>query len=392
MAFLAGAVLLSAADDAALSERAARLHREAIIVDTHNDIPMLMTDKGYDLGARHEITEAETDVPRMKEGGLDAGFFAAYVAPSYVKTGNAAGRAKAMIAVILDAARRSPDLEPARTAADVRRIAASGKIAAVIAVEGGHAIEDSLDNLREFHRLGAAYMTLTHSNTNNWADSSGDIDTPGIKHHNGLTEFGREVVREMNRLGMMVDVSHVSDKTFWDVIETSRASIIASHSCARALAGASRNMSDDMLRAVAKNGGVVMVNFGGWFLHPDAPPAVAKLRPEFEAVRERFPDDPARQDAEERRIIAKMPRVPLSMLIDHIEHIAKVAGIDHVGLGSDFDGVSGYLPAGVEDVSKLPNITYELLKRGYSDEDVKKILGGNILRVMEAVEKAAGPR
>ncbi len=389
MALLAGAVLLPAADDSALRERAMRLHREAIVVDTHNDIPMLMTDRGYDLAIRHEASEAQTDIPRMKEGGLDAEFFAAYVAPSYVKTGNAAARAKEMIAAIADAVRRNPDLEFARTAADVRRIAASGRIAAIIAVEGGHAIEDSLDNLREFHRLGAMYMTLTHSNTNNWADSSGDIDKPGVKHHNGLTEFGREVVREMNRLGMMVDVSHVSDKTFWDVIEASRAPIIASHSCARALADASRNMTDDMLRAVGKNGGVVMVNFGGWFLHPDAPSTVAKLLPEFEALSKRFPNDPARQEAEERKLIAKMPKVPLSMLIDHIEHVAKVAGIDHVGLGSDFDGVSGYLPVGLEDVSKLPNITYELLKRGYLDEDVKKILGENILRVMEAVEKAA---
>jgi len=389
MAFLLGAVLLFGADEAALRERAARLHREAIVIDTHNDIPMLMTDKGYDLGIRHQSSEAQTDIPRMKEGGLDAEFFAAYVSPAYVKTGGAAGRAKQMIAAIAEAARRNPDLELARSAADIRRIAASGKIAALIGVEGGHAIEDSLDNLREFHRLGARYMTLTHANTNNWADSSGDLDKPGVEHHNGLTDFGREVVREMNRLGMMVDVSHVSDKTFWDVIETTRAPIIASHSCARALANAPRNMTDDMLRAVGRNGGVVMVNFGGWFLNPEAPAASAKLMPQFQALRERFPGDEARQEAEERKLVARMPKVPLSMLVDHIVHIAKVAGIDHVGLGSDFDGVSGYLPEGVEDVSKLPNITYELLRRGYSEEDVRKILGGNILRVMEEREEAA---
>lgn len=390
-ALLATAVLMCAQNDE-LRRRAERIHREAIVIDTHNDITSPMADAGYDLSKLHSNGKTETDIPRMKQGGVDAEFFAIYVAAEYARKGGSARRALELIDAVTEAVRRNPDsLEMATTAADIRRISKSGRIAALMGIEGGHAIEDSLPLLRQFYRLGVRYMTLTHSNTNNWADSSGDIDNPAVEHHNGLTDFGRKVVAEMNRLGMMVDVSHVSDKTFYDVIAVSNAPVIASHSSARALAAAGRNMSDDMLRAIARNGGVVQVNFGGWFLDDSAGPVMKLLRPKFEELVKQFPNDPDRREEESRKIVAAgLPKIPLSKLIDHIDHIAKIAGVDHVGLGSDYDGVSGYLPQGAEDISKLPNITYELLKRGYAENDVKKILGENFLRVMESVERAAG--
>jgi len=235
-------------------------------------------------------------------------------------------------------------------------------------------------------------MTLTHTNTNNWADSEADLSNAEVKHHNGLTEFGRQVVREMNRLGMMVDISHVADKTFYDAIETSRAPIIASHSSARALADHPRNMTDDMLRAIGKNGGVVMVNFYDGFLDPRKAGATLRQQQMEEKLNKQFPDDKKRvqEEMEKWRAANNPGRTPLSVLIDHIDHIARVAGIDHVGIGSDFDGVpfTG-LPEGMEDISKLPNIAYELMKRGYSDVDIKKVLGENLLRVMSEVERVA---
>ncbi|HET8675286.1 MAG TPA: membrane dipeptidase, partial [Blastocatellia bacterium] len=233
------------------------------------------------------------------------------------------------------------------------------------------------------------YMTLTHSNTNNWADSSGDINNANVKHHNGLTDFGREVVREMNRIGMMVDISHVADKTFWDVIEVSQAPVIASHSSARQLTDIPRNMTDDMLRAVGKKGGVVMINFGSSFVNTKYVKPSPELQAQIDEARRTFAGDPDRMRQEIARLTGPRPRVTLDMLIDHIAHVAKVAGIDNVGLGSDFDGVGGNLPEGMEDISKLPAITYELLKRGFSESDVKKILGENFLRTMSEVERAA---
>src|SRR5262249_48457527 len=248
-------------DDAKLRDRAAKLHRNAIVIDTHNDVTSPMIDQGYDLGARDASGKTQTDIPRMKEGGLDAEFFAIYVAAKYAKEGGAARRALEMIDSVYEQARRHPEsLEMAYTVADIRRIHRAGKIAALMGIEGGHAIEDSLSALRQFYRLGVRYMTLTHTNTNNWADSAGGIGNPPEKRFGGLSDFGREVVREMNRLGMMVDVSHVSDDTFRACIETSQAPLIASHSSCRALTNAPRNMTDDMLRALAKNGGVVMIN------------------------------------------------------------------------------------------------------------------------------------
>ena len=356
----------SSTDDAKLRERAMKLHREAIVIDTHNDITSPMTDEGFDLGARDTSGKLQTDIPRMKEGGLDAEFFAIYVSASYARNGGSARRAIDMIDGVYEQARRHPEsLEMAFTSDDIRRIHKTGRVAALMGIEGGHAIEDSLSALRQFYRLGVRYMTLTHTNTNNWADSAGGINNPAEKRHGGLSDFGREVVREMNRLGMMVDVSHVADDTFQDVIETTQAPVIASHSSCRALTNVSRNLTDNMLKALAQNRGVVMINFYNGFINTEyaRPGAPAPAKPVNTATME--------------------------MLIQHFEHAIKVAGIDHVGIGSDFDGVDGMLPGGMEDVSKLPAITYELLKRGYSDADVKKILGGNMLRVMAEVEEAA---
>jgi membrane dipeptidase len=353
-------------EDAKLRERAAKLHREAIVIDTHNDITSPMTDEGYDLGARDTSGKTQTDIPRMKEGGLGAEFFAIYVAAKYAKEGGSARRAMDMIDDVYEQARRHPEsLEMAFTAGDIRRIHKSGKIAALMGIEGGHAIEDSLSALRQFYKLGVRYMTLTHTNTNNWADSAGGINNPAEKRHGGLNDFGRQVVREMNRLGMMVDISHVADDTFWDVIETTQAPIIASHSSCRGLTNVPRNLTDDMLKALAKNRGVVMINFYSGFINTEyaKPGAPAPAKPANTST--------------------------MDMLMRHFEHAIKVAGIDHVGIGSDFDGVDGLLPAGMEDISKLPAITYELLKRGHSEADVKKVLGENFLRVMAEVEEAA---
>ncbi len=389
-------------DDAALRARAEKLHREAIVIDTHNDITSPMVDDGFDLGMAGDDPNARvkthTDLRRMKAGGLDAEFFAVYVGREYVNKkpsegGGSARRALDVIDSVYEQVRRHPDsLEMAFTADDIRRIAKKSKIAALMGIEGGHAIEDSLATLRVFYRLGVRYMTLTHTNTNDWADSSGDIDDPKVEHHNGLTDFGRDVVREMNRIGMMADISHVADKTFYDVIEVSRAPVIASHSSARALADHPRNMTDDMLRAISKNGGVVMVNFYDGFLDPQKVEFGKKANAHQEELTKQFPDDKQRVDDEMKKWLEANapPRTPLSLLIDHIDHIAKVAGIDHVGLGSDFDGVpfTG-LPEGMEDISKLPNITIELMKRGYSDADIKKVLGENFLRVMSQVERVA---
>ena len=266
-------------------------------------------------------------------------------------------------------------------------------------IEGGHSIENDIRLLRDFYRLGVRYMTLSWSNTNEWADSSGDINDPKIEHHNGLTDFGKQVVLEMNRLGMMVDISHVSDKTFWDAIATTKAPVIASHSSARALTNHPRNMTDEMLRAVAKNGGVVQVNFFSAFVDENYRKAEEAQKKEREPRRGRLhgktdrgrglPVNYIDKDRIEREWMAKIARPPLKSLIDHIDHIAKVAGVDHVGLGSDFDGVSGATPQGIDSAADLPKITQALLDRGYSASDIHKILGGNLLRVFSEVEKVS---
>jgi membrane dipeptidase len=351
--------------------------------------------RGDDPNAK---TRTHTDLRRMKAAGLGAEFFAVYVGKEFVNKkpaegGGAARRALDVIDVVKEQIRRhSESLEAASTAADIRRIVKSGKIAALMGIEGGHAIEDSLPALRMFYKLGVRYMTLTHTNTNDWADSEGDINNSSVNHHNGLTDFGRDVVREMNRIGMMVDISHVADKTFYDVIATTRAPVIASHSSARAIANHPRNMSDDMLKAVARNGGVVMVNFYDGFLDPRKAELALRSRSMEDELKVKYPNDPkrAQEEIEAWRKANDPGKTPLSVLMDHIDHIAKVAGIDHLGIGSDFDGVplTG-LPVGMEDISKLPTLTYELMKRGYSDADIRKFLGENLLRVMSHVESVA---
>jgi membrane dipeptidase len=387
----AGAPTIAGAPlDAKLWQRALKLQRSSIVVDTHNDILSFMYDDDYDIGAS-SVGLHQTDIARMKQGGLSAEFFSVFVDRAYAEKGGAARRAMDLIDRVYRAAELHPnDLMLAYTADDIRRAKRQGKVAALMGIEGGHAIEDSLDALRVFYRLGVRYMTLTHNNTNNWADSCCDKAV-----HNGLTDFGKEVVREMNRLGMFVDISHVSDKTMSDVLDISTAPVIASHSSARALADRPRNIPDELLRRIARNGGVIMINFYPAFISMDYYHASqardARLKPQRDALQAQYKDDPKRLEAELKKLsdANPLPNAPLSILMDHFEHVIKVAGIDHVGIGSDFDGVGDELPADMEDVSKLPNITYELLRRGYSEADVRKVLGENLLRAMSEAERVA---
>jgi membrane dipeptidase len=376
--------------DEKLWQKALEIQRKSIVVDTHNDILSMMTDDNYDLGVS-SVGKYHTDIARMKQGGLTAEFFSVYIDRKYARDGGSARRTLDMIDYVYRAAEKYPnDLMMAYSAADIRRAKQQKKIAALMGIEGGHAIEDSLMALRDYYRLGIRYMTLTHNNTNNWADSCCDE-----AKHNGLSDFGKEVVREMNRIGMLVDVSHVSDKTMSDVLDISTAPVIASHSSARALGDRPRNIPDELLRRFAKNGGVVMVNFFPGFIDPKVIQASkerdVRLKPQMDELKIKYKDDEKRLEEETNKLLAAnpLPPTPLSVLIDHFDHIAKVAGIDHVGIGSDFDGVPS-LPVGMEDISKLPNITYELLKRGYSETDVRKILGENFMRAFAQAEQVAG--
>jgi membrane dipeptidase len=350
-----------------------------------------MTNDDFDLGGPAPVPY-KTNIERMKKGGLTAEFFSLYIRPWYVEHGGAARRTLDMIDSVYRAVERHPnDLMLATSVADIRRAKSQGKIAALMGIEGGHAIEDSLPTLREFYRLGVRYMTLTWNNTNNWADGAAVAE----RRHNGLTDFGKEVVREMNRLGMLVDISHVSDKTMSDALDVTKAPVIASHSSARALSDVPRNIPDELLRRIAKNGGVVQVNFYSGFVDaktvsPQNLARTERLKPQEDALKQKYKDDPERL-AEEGDILENanpLPPLPISKLIDHFDHIVKIAGIDHVGIGADFDGAND-MPVGASDVSMLPNITYELLKRGYSENDIRKILGGNLLRVFAAAERVA---
>src|ERR1041385_4062302 len=376
--------------DERLWQRALQIQRRAIVIDTHNDVTTPMTNDDYDLSGPPP-TPYRTNIERMKKGGLTAEFFSLYVKPWYVEHGGSARRTLDMIDSVYRAVERHPnDLMIATSVANIRRAKRTGKIAALMGIEGGHAIEDSLPTLREFYRLGVRYMTLTWNNTNNWADSN-----RGPKKHNGLSDFGKEAVREMNRLGMLVDISHVSDDTMNDALDVSTARIIASHSSARALSNVPRNIPDDILRRIAKNGGVVQVNFYSLFVdektvRPQSDARDARIKAQQAAIDEKYKDDPERRAEESDKLEAAnpLPPLPISKLIDHIDHIVKVAGIDHVGIGADFDGAND-MPEGAQDVSMLPNITYELLKRGYSEPDIRKILGENLLRVMAQAERVA---
>jgi membrane dipeptidase len=387
-------VLTQPAQEPAVSARAKQLHDRAIVIDTHDDTTQRMLfDKTFDITARH--TDGNIDVPRMRDGGLDALFFSIWV-PSDITGPPAVKRALDLIDCVREAARLHPtDLMLATTAADVRKAAADHKIAALMGVEGGHMIDDDLRLLRLYAALGVRYMTLTHFKNNNWADSS--TDKPA---HNGLTPFGKDVVREMNRLGMMVDISHVADKTFFDALEVTKAPVIASHSSSRVIANHPRNMTDEMMRALAKNGGVIMINYHAAFLSEEFRVASEKksgsVVQSMAAMSKKCGGNEACTTMESERIDheamvkGELPKVMWEKIVDHIDHAVKVAGADHVGLGSDFDGAT--MPLGMEDATKLPKITDALLKKGYSDTDVEKILGGNILRVMEQVERVAAQR
>jgi membrane dipeptidase len=378
-------------------DTAESLHRDAIVIDTHNDVTQRLVAEGANLAER--LPDGQTDIPRMREGGLDAEFLSVFVPPMLFP----GERAYAQSLLEFDAIdalvhANAPTVVLARTAAAVREAAASGKTVFLIGVEGGHSLGDAtdaelLDRLRLFYERGARYMTLTWSNSNRLGGSSGDDGRGG-----GLTPFGRRVVASMNDLGMLVDISHVSDATFFDAIRASRLPVIASHSSSRALADRPRNMTDEMLRAVRDNGGAVCVNFGPEFLDEGWAKAMDDLekRVDFGAIAREHPGDTkaAQQAAwhKFKELGASIPRVPASRVIDHIEHIARVAGVDHVCLGSDFDGVPS-APEGLDDVSRMPFITRELLKRGFPAADIRKILGENVLRVLEASERgrAAGP-
>lgn len=359
-----------------------RLLRQAVVLDLHCDTTQLMVDEGYDLAKPHDY--AQVDLPRMRTGGVTGVFFSIYT-PARLNPVQAMRRALLQIDTVRQETRRlSQDLVLATTAAQVLEAKKQGKIAALMGVEGGHMIDSNLSILRTYYELGVRYMTLTHSSNTPWADSSGDKP-----QHNGLTEFGRQVVREMNRLGMMVDISHVSDKTFYDVLETSTAPVIASHSSCRVYCQHPRNMTDDMLRALAKKGGVVHINYYNGFLDDDYKNRYDALKEENrreQQIDTELAAQPRRRSEEQRKLnaarLAKLGRPPFSRLLDHFEHAAKVAGADHVGLGSDFDGVSDLLPEGMEDISKIPNLVRGLMERGFSDEAIVKILGGNTLRVL----------
>jgi membrane dipeptidase len=367
-----------------------RLLQRAVAIDLHDDTTQMIVDEGYNLGEKHDY--GQVDIPRMRTGHVSGLFLSLWTDSDRYTPVEAIRRTLQQIdGVRREIARHPGDLEMATTSAEILAARQRGHIAILMGVEGGHAIDSDLSVLRSYAELGVRYLTLTHTNHTPWADSASLAGA-----HNGLTDFGRQVVREMNRLGMMVDISHVSDKTFLDALETSSAPVIASHSSSRALANAPRNMTDDMLRALAKKGGVVHINYYEGFLDAgfaEREKALKAEQAEQNAIDDRTPkfgdrsqNGPAVRQINAQRI-AKLGRLPLSRLLDHFEHAIKVAGVDHVGLGSDFDGADDLFPEGMEDISKTPNLVRGLMERGFSDEDILKILGGNTLRVMREVEQ-----
>jgi membrane dipeptidase len=379
------------------------VHSNAIVIDTHADTTQRLVDENYDLA--DPLNGGQLNFESAKKGNLGAEFFSIWVEPDLYKDHYARRTLELIDAVYQQAAKHPDQMMMAYSPVDIVKAHREHKLAALMGIEGGHSIENSLALLRDYYRLGVRYMTLTWMNSNDWADSSGDADNEKVHHtQDGLSDFGKDVVYEMNRLGMMVDISHVSDKTFYRAVITSRAPVIASHSSARAISNAPRNMTDDMLRAVARsggpnsNGGVVMVNYYSAFIsqaYRDADLAqAAEVKKATDELKAQFAKEGKQVtygDLEklQRQYADKIPRPPLSALIDNIDHIAKVAGVDHVGLGSDFDGVSGQLPEGIDSAADLPKITAALMDRGYSAADCEKILGGNLLRVFRDVEATA---
>jgi membrane dipeptidase len=381
-----------AADPVVVSERARRVHDSGMLFDGHNDLPWRLRKDGdvkfETLDLAHRLPTGQTDIPRLRAGGVKAQFWSVYIPSEHA---NPARTVTEQIDIVHRMIERYPDaFALAFSADDVERAVKAGKIASLIGIEGGVAIEDNLAQLRAFHKLGARYMTLTHNTTLSWADAATDDHT-----HGGLTEFGERVVHEMNRLGMLVDISHVSPGTMDDVLRVSKAPVIASHSSAFALAPHPRNVPDEILKRLPKNGGVIMVNFFSGFIVPEFARKMADARKELKAKHA----DPQEFN---KAFTAWMknddsPRGTVATVADHIDHIVKVAGIDHVGIGSDFDGITAW-PAGLDDVSCYPRLTEELLKRSYSETDVHKILGGNVLRafrqagdVATALQKSTRP-
>jgi membrane dipeptidase len=382
-------MILSTAADS-VSDQAKKLHFSSIVIDTHDDTTQRLLDPHFDLGARH--SDGNIDIPRMRDGGLSAIFFSIWISGKILGP-EAVKEALDQIDAVRETVRKHPnDLMLAVSADDVRAAHKQGKIAALMGVEGGHMMGNDLAVLRTFAVLGVRYMTLTHMENNEWADSS--TATP---EHNGLTDFGKDVVREMNRLGIIVDISHVSDKTFYDALAVSKAPIFASHSSCRALCITPRNMTDDMIRDLAKHGGVIQINYHVGFLsrefrdyenaHPDVEKEIN------EEVKKRCGDNEACKLTSGDQVVrdfmeaGKLPKVNWTLIIDHIDHAVKIAGVDHVGLGSDFDGA--VMPLGMQDVTHIPQITDALLKKGYSDSDIRKILGENTLRVLSEVQRVS---
>ena len=383
-------LMLVAASAQSVSEKAKRLQSSSIVVDTHDDTTQRLLDPQFDLAVRH--SDGNIDIPRMREGGLTAIFFSIWI-PGKIMGPEAVQKALKQIDAVRETVRKHPnELVLATTADDVRAAKQQNKIAALMGVEGGHMIGNDLSVLRTFAALGVRYMTLTHMENNEWADSS-----TAKPEHNGLTDFGKDVVREMNRLGIIVDISHVSDKTFHDVLATTRAPVFASHSSCRSLCNAARNMSDEMIGDLAKNGGVIQINYHVGFLsqefrdyeaaHPDAEKEIN------EEVKKRCGDNESCKSVAGDQVVrdfmeaGKLPRVDWNLIVEHIDHAVKIAGSDHVGLGSDFDGA--VMPMGMQDVTHIPQITDALLKKGYTESDIRKILGENTLRVLSEVQRVS---
>jgi membrane dipeptidase len=365
------------------------IHRRAIAIDMHADTPQRLLDEKVDLTQR--LSDGHFDSVRAREGGLDAQFFSIWVEPQLFGSGgrSAMKRADDQIAEVRALAEQHPEIwQLATTATDIRRITSEEKLAALTGLEGGYALDEKIENVERYYELGVRYMSPAWTESLSWAGSSGDE----AGKNRGLNDFGRAVVREMNRLGMMVDVSHVSDKTFWDIVKTSSKPVIATHSGCRAITNVPRNLTDEMIQAIAKTGGVVNVIFYPEHLEPGWSEKKKKVDAEIAGEVQRASEEErgdvahkkiARDRVRREEFAKRLPPVGVSRLADHIDHVVKLVGVDYVGIGSDFDGVQSTL-SDLADISQLPNLTIELLRRGYSESDIDKILGGNMLRVMEA--------
>jgi len=397
LCFVTGAQTMPSDADPLIWAKALKIHKKAIIIDGHNDITGPMVDQDFNLAddstGRLQLggDPMHTDLARLKKGGMTGEFMSIYVSGATLRTGGSMRRAMDLIDATYREAERHDDLLTCTTAAEIRRAKKQDKICLLMGIEGGYAIENSLYALRNFYRLGVRYMTLTHNVAHDWADAHRDIK------HNGLTEFGKEVVREMNRLGILVDISHVSEKVMSDVLDITKAPLIASHSGARGVNDHTRNVPDSILRRLPQNGGVIMVVFYPSFLdertNREENERSARLRDQIAALREKFKDDQAGFVKAENELMAANPIyiADYRRIVDHIDHIKRVAGIDHVGLGSDFDGVP-FLPPPMKGVEDLVLVTYEMLRRGYTEKEVLKVLGENMLRAMEQTERVAGNR